>query len=81
MEWSDRAACLGADAEQFFPVGAGAAASWETAAAKRICAGCDVVAECREYALATRQTFGVWGGLDEEERRVLARQRPLVRVG
>lgn len=81
MEWSDRAACLGADAEQFFPVGAGAAASWETAAAKKICAGCTVVDECRDYALRTRQTFGVWGGLDEEERGVLLRQHQLVTAG
>ena len=40
--------------------------------AKRVCAGCEVVVECRDYALATRQPFGVWGGLDEEERRAWA---------
>ena len=71
MEWSDRAACLSAEPEQFFPVGGVAAASWESALAKRVCAGCDVLVECRDYALETRQPFGVWGGLDEQERREL----------
>jgi WhiB family redox-sensing transcriptional regulator len=38
-------------------------------AAKAICAACRVLTECRDYALRTRQPFGVWGGLDEEQRR------------
>jgi len=71
VEWSNRAACLSAEPEQFFPVGGAAAAQWESAAAKAVCAHCDVLAECRDYALATRQPFGVWGGLDEEERRAV----------
>lgn len=71
MEWSDRAACLSAEPEQFFPVGGAAAADWETAAAKQVCGHCAVLLECRDYALSTRQPFGVWGGLDEEERRAL----------
>src|SRR3954469_15421360 len=71
LEWSDRAACLSAEPEQFFPVGGAAAATWEAAMAKRVCAGCEVVVECRDYALATSQPFGVWGGLDEEERRAM----------
>lgn len=79
MEWSDRAACLAAEPEQFFPVGAGGAAGWETAAAKAICGGCDVLTQCRDYALETRQPFGVWGGLDEDERRVLVRDGQLAR--
>lgn len=77
MEWSNEAACLTAEPEQFFPVGAGAAAGWEAAAAKAICGGCGVLTECRDYALQTRQPFGVWGGLDEEERRALLRDPAL----
>lgn len=79
MQWSNRAACLSAEPEQFFPVGAGRAASWETEAAKAICGGCSVITECRDYALETRQPFGVWGGLDEEERRALLRDGALAR--
>ena len=32
-------------------------------------------AECLEYALDTNQDSGIWGGLSEEERRVIRRQR------
>ena len=31
--------------------------------------------KCREWALQTRQDAGVWGGLDEDERRLLRRAR------
>ena len=77
VDWSDQAACLSAEPEQFFPVGGAAAARWETAAAKQVCERCDVLSECRDYALATRQPFGVWGGLDEEERRAVLAERPV----
>jgi WhiB family transcriptional regulator, redox-sensing transcriptional regulator len=80
VEWSDRAACLSAEPEQFFPVGGAAATRWETAAAKRVCDRCEVLAQCREYALVTRQPFGVWGGLDEEERRALLARRAVSAV-
>lgn len=36
---------------------------------KAICDACPVRAECRDWALATREPYGIWGGLDEEERR------------
>jgi WhiB family redox-sensing transcriptional regulator len=41
--------------------------------AKRICSGCEVRAECLEYALAHDERFGIWGGLSERERRRLRR--------
>ncbi|MDQ1685692.1 MAG: WhiB family transcriptional regulator, redox-sensing transcriptional regulator [Frankiaceae bacterium] len=75
MEWSSRAACLSAEPEVFFPVGTGGVALDEVSAAKRICAVCAVQPECRDYALRTRQPFGVWGGLDEEERRSVLHQQ------
>ena len=42
--------------------------------AKRICQGCEVRAECLEYALANDERFGLWGGLSERERRKLKRR-------
>ena len=81
MDWTSRGACLTAEPEQFFPVGAAGAASREVQAAKAICAGCSVLEECREYALETAQPFGVWGGLDEEERRAILADRRLLVVG
>ena len=42
-----------------------------TREAKKVCVGCDVRAECLEYALAHDERFGIWGGLSERERRKL----------
>ncbi len=45
-------------------------------AAKRVCANCPVLLECREHALLQPEPYGVWGGLTAAERRVvLARRR------
>ncbi len=41
--------------------------------AARLCEGCPVVSECLEYAVATRQRYGVWGGMSERDRTVLTR--------
>jgi WhiB family redox-sensing transcriptional regulator len=76
--WWERAACRGQDAAFFF------APSWfekrsekqaREAVAKAICGRCPVREHCLEYALATRDPHGVWGGLNEMERRALLRRR------
>jgi len=41
----------------------------DIARAKAVCASCLVRQPCLEFALATHQVHGVWGGLTEEERR------------
>ena len=42
--------------------------------AKMICTRCPVRVKCLEFALATQQVYGIWGGTSEEERRrILAR--------
>ena len=43
-------------------------------AAKAICGECPVTEACLQYALATNQGAGVWGGLDEGERRRMRRR-------
>ncbi|MGQ0573505.1 MAG: WhiB family transcriptional regulator [Pseudonocardia sp.] len=68
-EWQERALCAQTDPEAFFPEKGGS-----TREAKRICSGCDVRAECLEYALAHDERFGIWGGLSERERRRLRRE-------
>jgi WhiB family redox-sensing transcriptional regulator len=40
-----------------------------------VCVGCDVRAECLEYAMANDERFGIWGGLSERERRRLRQTR------
>lgn len=77
MDWYTRAACLGSEPDLFFPVGSGGMALREVASAKAICSECPVLAECRDYALGSRQPFGVWGGLDEEERRLILSGEPV----
>lgn len=67
--WRSRAACRGTDPEAFFPTAEdGPVYDAQVAAAKAICRGCPVRAECLEEALA-RMPFGVAGGLTPEERR------------
>lgn len=68
QEWQERALCAQTDPEAFFPEKGGS-----TREAKRICAGCEVKAECLEYALTQDERFGIWGGLSERERRRLRR--------
>jgi WhiB family redox-sensing transcriptional regulator len=74
-KWRARAACNGCDLDLFFPIGVTGPATDQIAAAKAICDGCQVWIECLEFALATKQKFGIWGGRDEEERRRLLRAR------
>ena len=72
--WHDLARCAETDPEMFFPE-----KGESVRPAKRVCAGCEVQAECLQDALDHGERFGVWGGLSERERRVLARQPSPVR--
>lgn len=67
--WQDRAICAQTDPDAFFPEKGGS-----TREAKKVCRGCEVRAECLEYALERDERFGIWGGLSERERRRLKRE-------
>ena len=69
LGWQEEALCAQTDPEAFFPEKGGS-----TREAKRICVGCEVKAECLEYALMHDERFGIWGGLSERERRRLKRE-------
>ena len=69
QSWQEQALCAETDPEAFFPEKGGS-----TREAKKICTGCEVKAECLEYALANDERFGIWGGLSERERRRLRRR-------
>ncbi|MEY3020100.1 MAG: hypothetical protein RLZZ272_1084 [Actinomycetota bacterium] len=75
MDWRTRAACSTEDPELFFPIGTTGPAVEQVEAAKRVCAGCVVREDCLEFALASNQEAGIWGGLTEDERRTLKRAR------
>lgn len=63
--WRSRAACLGLN-DLFF---AGKGHHEESQVAYSVCDTCPVTAECLDYAVTNRITEGVWGGLNERERR------------
>lgn len=76
-EWWAQAACRDRNAELFFHADRerGPARALRAAKAKGVCGLCPVMLRCREYALAHREPYGIWGGLDEHERaRLLAEQ-------
>ena len=66
LAWQSDALCAQTDPEAFFPEKGGS-----TRDAKKICATCEVRAQCLEYALQNDERFGIWGGLSERERRKL----------
>lgn len=42
--------------------------------AKQVCRGCPVATDCLNYALTTGETYGIWGGMTDHERRALKRR-------
>ena len=70
--WQMKAACRGPQAAVFFPP-----TSFERKdekeerelRAKGICQTCAVRKPCLEYALRIREPHGIWGGLNELERK------------
>lgn len=72
--WQHRGACRGPQAMVFFPP-----AQFERKAdraererrAKAICAECPVRQECLDYAISIREPHGIWGGLNEVERKAI----------
>lgn len=73
--WQAKAACRGPQAAVFFPP-----PQFERKAdrlererrAKAICAECIVCNECLDYSIQIKEPHGIWGGLNEHERRALA---------
>ena len=48
--------------------------------ARALCAACPVQAQCLEHALTFREPHGIWGGLNELERRHALRRREAEQV-
>lgn len=74
-EWRSEAACRDTDPDLFFPVGTTGPAIEQIENAKAVCRICVAQVECLEYAIATNQDSGIWGGTSEEERRAIRKQR------
>ena len=77
--WQEAGACRGPQASVFFPP-----PHFERKVdrlsrerqAKGICANCLVQTDCLEYAVSIGEPHGVWGGMNETERRELSESRP-----
>lgn len=72
--WQTKAACRGPQAAVFFPPPQFERKEEKLEReqrAKLICAQCTVRRACLEYALAIREQHGIWGGLNESERKSL----------
>lgn len=65
----EAALCTQVDPEAFYPD------AGRPGPAKRICLACPLRAECREWALATEEWYGTWGGLSQQERRLMIQAR------
>jgi WhiB family redox-sensing transcriptional regulator len=80
MDWRHAAACRNEDPELFFPIGNTGPALLQIDEAKAVCRQCSVTDACLQWALETAQEAGVWGGLSEDERRLLRRRSVRARV-
>jgi WhiB family transcriptional regulator, redox-sensing transcriptional regulator len=68
-EWHGRGRCVGDDPDVFFPSHGDPGTQ-----ARQICAACAVRDDCLGYAIGADE-FGIWGGLDQDERRSLKRRQ------
>ena len=76
--WQMKAACRGPQAVVFFPPSQFERKEEKAEReerAKAICAQCSVREPCLSYALRIREQHGIWGGLNELERKQLLAHR------
>lgn len=73
-DWRQWATCQDEELDLFFPEGPQDYVRAATADAKAICGNCAVVTECRQWALDARIEHGIYGGLDERQRRAILRR-------
>ena len=66
--WRAAGACVSADPDLFFPISSAGKAVAQIAEARRICGRCQVRSQCLDFAMATGETAGIWGGTTPEER-------------
>lgn len=75
--WQNKGNCLNKDVEIFFHDfnERGEEREERIRNAKKICEGCPVINECLDHALSVPEHYGVWGGMSEDERRLIRRRR------
>lgn len=76
--WQEKAACKGPHCAVFFPPSYLERKDEREARerrAKEICSGCPVQRACLDYAIEIREPHGIWGGMNEVERKQVIAQR------
>jgi WhiB family redox-sensing transcriptional regulator len=76
--WQEKAACRGPQSAIFFPPPHFERKDEKEARelrAKDICATCPVRRPCLDYAIRIREPHGIWGGLNEVERKQVLSRR------
>ena len=79
--WQVRAACRGPQSIVFFPPPHFERKDEKLEReqrAKAICMSCGVKDDCLGYALQIREQHGIWGGLNESERKAMLAEREAV---
>ncbi len=80
LSWQENAKCVGTDVEVFYlPYGSRMADKRKRVAeAKKVCFSCSVREQCLQYSLENKEVYGVWGGVSEDERRVILNRQGVV---
>ena len=76
--WRAEAQCMGELSSYFFAPGHFERKPEKDArenVARQLCGACPVKTTCLEYALRIREPHGIWGGMNELERRRVLRRR------
>jgi WhiB family redox-sensing transcriptional regulator len=76
--WQSAAACRGPQSQAFFPPSRAERKEEKLARearAKSICAECRVRGDCLDYAIRIKEPHGIWGGLNEAERKQMLERR------
>lgn len=72
VDWKN-ARCEGEDREMFYSDD-----KIDQEKAKAICHLCPIEVDCRQWALAVKEEFGVWGGMSAKERKAAKVKRPRI---
>jgi len=80
-EWQYQGLCRTTNPDTFFhPEGErGPSRRHREARAKAICQECPVILQCAEHALSVREPYGIWGGMTEDDREAVYRERDRAR--
>lgn len=80
LAWRDVGLCRDKDPNLFYPLGGGRAAVGQAEVAKAYCHGCPSREPCLDFALASNQQLGIWGGTSPDERRLISNRRRRTKV-